>query len=63
MMFDPNYDPFEELETCKVNIQQIVLAFNDQRERILELQRQNQKLITALIGIRSELDMIKNKLP
>lgn len=43
-MFDPNYDPYEELQIARHNIGELIKAVNHQLELVKNINQQNQTL-------------------
>jgi predicted nuclease with TOPRIM domain len=56
-----NYDPFEELETAKHNISQLIKAYNDHNATIQEILKQNRQLNNMLRLEREEIARLKSQ--
>jgi hypothetical protein len=47
-MFDPNFDPFLELENCQHNVRELVKAVTQQGRYLSELTAQHEQLAKLL---------------
>lgn len=54
-MFDPEFDPYEELKVCKHNTQELAKGLNQMSHYLKELSHQHQQLTVVFAEIRSRL--------
>lgn len=58
-MFDPNFDPLEQLELCLKNQHELARAWNSQSETLKQLVHQNSQLNTMLKSARQEIASLR----
>lgn len=66
---DPTYDPMQDLEDCKMNIEmlkgnclQIAKAYNDQSHTVQTLMDQNQKLVKMMMQLNDQMEQLSSQI-
>ena len=76
-MFDPNFDPLQELDDCKVglirqrnDIRTLIHAHNSQQAMVNDLVNQHRDLINIvrqaqgqIRGLKAEIEVLKGMIP
>lgn len=61
-MFDPEFDPYDEIMRCQHNIMELVKALNQQSEMLRELNEQHRQLINHIRHHQGRLKQLETEI-